>query len=98
MIKKVGVDEVSGLSTPAQIITGMPTGKSVQSAGVSRPYFFDDARFSMLSLAGEQGEKGVGGEVSIEAYISRVASHEKAMPLVQEAFINRVAKFLQTSP
>ncbi|KAE8554287.1 hypothetical protein TMatcc_006203 [Talaromyces marneffei ATCC 18224] len=98
MIKKVIVDEVSGLSTPAQIITGMPTGKTVQAAGISRPYFFDDARFSTLSLAGEQGEEGAGGEVSIETQISGLASHEEAVPLVQEALINRVAKFLQTSP
>ncbi|KAL4794077.1 hypothetical protein BDV19DRAFT_390587 [Aspergillus venezuelensis] len=98
MIKKVIVDELSGSKTQPQIITGMPTGKTTQAAGIDRPYFFDDARFAILSQTGGQGEEGAGGEVSLETQISRVGSCDEAVPLVQEALVNRVAKFLQTSP
>ncbi|KIA76017.1 polyketide synthase [Aspergillus ustus] len=98
MIKKVIVDELSGSTTQAQITTGMPTGKTVQAAGIDRPYFFDDARFSIISQAGAQSGESASGEVSIEAQISRVGSREEAVPIVQEALVNRVAKFLQTSP
>ncbi|KAL4940592.1 hypothetical protein BDV06DRAFT_223966 [Aspergillus oleicola] len=98
MIKKVIVDELSGTNTQPQIITGMPTGKTTQAAGIDRPYFFDDARFAILSQTGGQGDENAGGDVSIEAQISRVGSRDEAVPLVQEALVNRVAKFLQTSP
>ncbi|KAL2831410.1 hypothetical protein BDW59DRAFT_182083 [Aspergillus cavernicola] len=98
MIKKVILDELAGSTTQAQITTGMPTGKSIQATGISRPYFFDDARFAILSQAGVQNDDGAGGELSIEAQLSRVTSAEEAVPLVQEALVNRVAKFLQTSP
>ncbi|KAL3471493.1 hypothetical protein BJX99DRAFT_250425 [Aspergillus californicus] len=97
MIKKVISDELTGSTTPAQIITGMPTGKTVQAAGISRPYFFDDARFAVLSQAGEQKDAEAGGEVSIETQLSRVGSREEGVALVQDALVNRVAKFLQTA-
>ncbi|KAL2872619.1 type I polyketide synthase [Aspergillus lucknowensis] len=98
MIKKVIVDELSGSSTPPQITTGMPTGKTVQAAGIDRPYFFDDARFSIISQAGAPSGASASGEVSIEAQLSRVVSRDEGAPIVQEALVNRVAKFLQTSP
>ncbi|KAL3458861.1 hypothetical protein BJX64DRAFT_301686 [Aspergillus heterothallicus] len=98
MIKKVIVDELSASSTRPQITTGMPTGKTVQAAGIDRPYFFDDARFSILSQAGAQSGENASGEVSIEAQLSRVGSRDEGAPIVQEALVNRVAKFLQTSP
>ncbi|KAL2849620.1 hypothetical protein BJX68DRAFT_275890 [Aspergillus pseudodeflectus] len=98
MIKKVIVDELSGSTTQAQITTGMPTGKTVQAAGIDRPYFFDDARFSIISQAGAQTGESGSGEVSIETQLSRVASRDEGVPIVQEALVNRVAKFLQTSP
>ncbi|KAJ0418705.1 hypothetical protein BJY00DRAFT_314616 [Aspergillus carlsbadensis] len=98
MIKKVIVDELSGSTTQAQVTTGMPTGKTVQAAGIDRPYFFDDARFSIISQAGAQSDESGSGEVSIETQLSRVASRDEGVPIVQEALVNRVAKFLQTSP
>ncbi|KAL2808892.1 hypothetical protein BJX63DRAFT_435696 [Aspergillus granulosus] len=42
--------------------------------------------------------EGSSGEVSIETQLSCVGSRDEGVSTVQEALVNRVAKFLQTSP
>ncbi|KAJ5403181.1 hypothetical protein N7509_003052 [Penicillium cosmopolitanum] len=69
--------------TPAQIPTGFATGRTVQDTGISRPWYFDDSRFSILALTGSQ--------------VAQAASIAEASAAVMDALVARVAKSLQSA-
>lgn len=87
--------------TPAQIPTGFATGRTVQDTGISRPWYFDDSRFSILARTGvTQGEGADGSEkkaVSVQNQVAQAASIAEASAAVMDALVARVAKSLQSA-
>ena len=94
-------------AVPAQIITGFPTGRMVHNAGIGRPFFFDDPRFSELAAAGLESmtndvpssaqAKTSGAPVTLQSLIAGADSITTASEAMTEAIIARLAKSLQTS-
>ena len=96
-----------GSAVPAQIITGLPTGKMVYNAGIRRPFFFDDPRFSELAAAGLESiandipsstkPNGSGTPATLQSLIAEADSITTASDAMTEAIIARLARSLQTS-
>jgi NADPH:quinone reductase-like Zn-dependent oxidoreductase/aryl carrier-like protein len=89
-------------SIPAQIITGIPTIGMVKEAGIPRPYYFDDPKFSMLaSLGAEQTplntkrENALPSSLSLGEQLEGVTSITEASKLVLNALVAEVAKLMQ---
>lgn len=96
-----------GSAVPAQIITGLPTGKMVYNAGIRQPFFFDDPRFSELAAAGLESigndipsstKPNVSGTTAtLQSLIAEADSITTASDAMTEAIIARLARSLQTS-
>ncbi|KAH8698372.1 putative polyketide synthase [Talaromyces proteolyticus] len=91
-------------SLPANIPTGLATEKTVQISGISKPFYFDDARFSILATAGALQDttgsgdtSGSGKTASVQTQIAQVTSVAEAASVVTGALVARVAKSLQSS-
>ncbi|OAA35189.1 Beta-ketoacyl synthase [Metarhizium rileyi] len=84
-----------------QIPTGLATARSAQAAGISTPFYFDDARFSILAqtrtAAGASSANADDGKVSIRTQLSQAQSVAEAASAVQTVLLERVAKTLQSS-
>ncbi|KID74173.1 Reducing polyketide synthase hmp8 [Metarhizium brunneum] len=88
-----------------QIPTGLATARSAQAAGISTPFYFDDARFSILAQtrtsAGASSAAGSGdadaGKVSVRTQLSQAHSVAEAAAAVQTVLLERVARTLQSS-
>ena len=94
-------------AVPVQIITGFPTGSMVYRAGIRRPFFFDDPRFSEIAAAGLESitnevsssaeAKASGTTVILQSLIAEADSITTASDAMTEAIIARLARSLQTS-
>ena len=94
-------------AVPVQIITGFPTGNMVYHAGIRRPFFFDDPRFSELAAAGLESvtndvpssadAKASRTTVTLQSLIAKADSITTASDAMTEAIIARLARSLQTS-
>lgn len=86
---------------PPQILTGFATGGSAHAAGIRRPFYFDDARFSILAKTGEtaqgDGGAGTGKANSAHTQLAQAQSLAEAAKIVTDALVAKVAKSLQTS-
>lgn len=86
---------------PAQLPTGFATGRTVQDFGISRPWYFDDPRFSILARTGvTQTDGGEGSEkkaLSVQKQIANATSIAEASAAVMNALVDRVAKSLQSA-
>ncbi|KAM0522380.1 hypothetical protein ACHAPE_001969 [Trichoderma viride] len=92
----------SSCSIPAQIITGIPTIGMVKQAGIPRPYYFDDPKFSILaSMGAEQtpltakSEEILPSSLSLGEQLKGVPSIAEASKLVLNALVAEVAKLMQ---
>ncbi|KAL8738590.1 MAG: hypothetical protein Q9181_000641 [Wetmoreana brouardii] len=84
--------------TPAQVITGFATGGLAKQAGIDRPFYFDDPKFSLLAQTGQglstanpSGGKAQDLQSSIASSTSKAEAHER----ITKALCARVAKSLQ---
>jgi len=86
--------------TPPQVLTGLATGGSAISAGISTPFYLEDARFSIMASTGMRETASVAASDSIPAHtlISQAKSLDNAAGFVMESLVKQVAKMLQTSP
>ena len=92
---------------PFQIITGLPTSDVVRNAGIRRPFFFDDPKFSELAAAGPDSitnalpssaeTKASGTTVTLQSLIAEAESITTASDAMTEALAARLAKYLSTS-
>lgn len=92
---------------PAQIIMGFPTGRRAHNAGIRRPFFFDDPKFSELAATGLESitdcdpspaeARASGIKATLQSLITEADSITTAADIVAETMIARVAKYLQTS-
>ncbi|KAE9372739.1 putative polyketide synthase, partial [Stipitochalara longipes BDJ] len=101
LLKAVLIDQLKrNPQLPLQIVTGLATGGSAKAAGIRPPFYFEDARFSVLSKIGLQIQDEAlatdGTAVPIETQIAQVESIEEAANVVTSAMVAKVAKSLQT--
>ena len=86
---------------PPQILTGFATGGAAHAAAIRRPYYFDDAKFSILAKTGQAAQDGsvaAGGKAaSLQDELAQAESLADAAKVVTDAMITKVAKSLQTS-
>ena len=88
---------------PPQIITGFATGGSARAAGIRRPFYFDDPRFSILAETGlskkekDFSSNAAGEEAEgLREQLAQATTLPDAARAVREALVARVAKSLQT--
>ena len=90
-----------GSKIPPQVLTGFATRAAAHTAAIRRPYYFDDARFSVLARTGEAVQDGsvkLGNKaVSLQAKLAQVESLAGAAKIVTDAMVTKVAKLLQTT-
>ena len=85
---------------PAQFVTGLATGGAFTAAGLQKPFYFSDPRFSILANGGQQAQETKPASdqpVSLGRKLANTTSADEADKLVLGALVDRVAKSLQTS-
>ena len=88
----------------AQIITGLATGGTAQTAGIRRPFYFDDPRFSVLAQTGlSDAQHSKLRETNhssrcLSEHLQDTASLADAATVVKEAIVFRLANLLNTEP
>lgn len=97
LLERVIDRDTAGAALP-QVVTGLATGGSVAQAGISTPYYFDDARFSILARTGlgDGGSSAGGHDVPAHALIGQAKSLQEAAGFVLAALVKQVAKMLHT--
>ncbi|KAF2966748.1 hypothetical protein GQX73_g6838 [Xylaria multiplex] len=86
---------------PPQVITGLSTGGGAISAGIEKPYYLDDARFSIMARIGldwEASTTTAHDAMPTHVLINQAKSLQEASEGVLVALVNQVAKILQTEP
>lgn len=100
LMERVIDQDIAGKGAP-QILTGLATGGSVSLAGITAPYYLEDARFAILAntSVGDDGASAPSSDV-IPAHtrVSQAKSFREAADAVLEAFVGQIAKMLQTPP
>lgn len=86
---------------PAHVPTGFATARTVQQFGISTPFYFDDPRFSILSVAGSSktgaGDTDSNKAISVQTQVAQSTSISEAASAVTNALVARVAKSLQSA-
>ncbi len=98
LVERVIDRETADNSYP-QIVTGVATGGSVEAAGISRPYYFDDARFSVMARTGirENGLSAAADDaIATHTRISQAKTFQEATEVVLGAFMGQISKMVQT--
>ena len=101
LMKKIIASEMKGEGkVPPQIINGLATGEAALAAGVRRPFYFNDARFSILASSGastlQDAPSAANGTATLREQLGLVDSLASAARAVTDALVARVAKSLQT--
>ena len=93
------VDGDMDRSISPQVLTGIATGGSAVAAGIDRPFYLDNARFSIMARTGVHGQKSDTGGNSVAPHIllSRAKSLEEAVSHALQALMGVIAKTLRTS-
>ncbi|KIX00018.1 uncharacterized protein Z518_10945 [Rhinocladiella mackenziei CBS 650.93] len=101
LIRKVMESEMAGSdNVEAQILTGFATGGGVTAAGIRRPFYYDDPRFSVLEWTGYRAKDGTGNgelELSLKARLTAAVSLEDAYEAATRGIVDKVANMMQTS-
>jgi zearalenone synthase (highly reducing iterative type I polyketide synthase) len=90
-----------GAVAPPQIITGLATGGSAVLAGITPPYYLDNALFSIMSRNGMHeagGLAGAGPDVAsapTHTHIAQAESLETASTAVTAALVRQIARMVQ---
>ncbi|KAI2634221.1 putative polyketide synthase [Hypomontagnella submonticulosa] len=96
----IAADASGALHSP-QVMTGFATGGSAVAAGISQPFYLEDAKFAIMAQTGirEQQEAGLGNNAnthSVQSLVAGSTSPAEAAEHVTTALVNRVSKMLQT--
>ena len=93
-------------TTPAQLITGLPTGGILHRQGLEPPFYYDDPRFvyfkkmdleQAIAEVGAHGDGASDEGINLAAQISQAQSIGDASQLIASAIAGLLAKGLQTS-
>ncbi len=101
LLRKVMESEMAGSDdVEAQILTGFATGGGVTAAGIRRPFYYDDPRFSVLEWTGHRVKDGTGNgdaELSLKVRLTGAVSLESAHEIATRGIVEKVASMMQTS-
>jgi NADPH:quinone reductase-like Zn-dependent oxidoreductase len=101
LIRKIIASEASNDDdVGAQVLTGFATGGGVANAGIRRPFYFEDPRFSVLELTGQRSQDGnadTEATVSLKAQLSAAKTVEAACEAVTICLVDKIATMMQTS-
>lgn len=85
-------------NTRPHIITGFATGGAALAAGIQRPFYFDDPRFSLLEQSGINGKQLSLSEINLlRDQLARAITLADAVAAVKGTLVSRVAKSMQTA-
>lgn len=90
---------------PTQVIAGLPTAESAREAGIRRPFYLDDPKFTWISEVFSDSEPADSAyaetprsnSLDVKKSLSTVASKSEARELISSAFCGTVASALQAS-
>ncbi|KAI1307850.1 putative polyketide synthase [Xylaria venustula] len=100
LMRLVIAADSSNLASP-QVMTGFATGGSALVHGIDKPFYLEDAKFSILAQTGVRKQLANGGGAgddaqSVQALVAGSTSPAQATEHVTTALVNRVSKMLQT--
>ena len=97
LVEQAIAGDMAGTVAP-QVLTGLATGGSALAAGISTPFYLENARFSIMAKTGVRGQSSESGQnsVSAQALVSEAKSFEEAAGHVLDALVKHIAKMLQT--
>lgn len=84
--------------TPAQLITGTGTGGMVKQNGVGDPYWYREARFSIMSKVGLVPTSTDSDTLSMQELLSSSTSLSEASSIILEGLIALFAKSMNMLP
>lgn len=102
LFRKIIATEVNDLDDiGAQVLAGFATGGGVAAAGIRRPFYVDDLRFSVLEMRGQRSQGGSGADadatVSLKTQLAAVKTLEAACEAATVCLVDKVAAMMQTS-
>ena len=98
LLKRAISGDIAGDISP-QVLTGLATGGSAMTAGISTPFYLEDSRFAIMAKTGVRAQSANQKKFtadSTQTLISQATSLQEATEHIIEALVNRVAKMLQT--
>ncbi|KAF4632818.1 hypothetical protein G7Y89_g5307 [Cudoniella acicularis] len=98
LMERAIAGDITGTISP-QVLTGLATAGSAFAAGITPPFYLDNARFSIMARTDIRGQTSAtaGDSVSAQMLISQAKSFEEAADYVLTALVKHVAKMLQAS-
>jgi NADPH:quinone reductase-like Zn-dependent oxidoreductase/NAD(P)-dependent dehydrogenase (short-subunit alcohol dehydrogenase family)/aryl carrier-like protein len=86
-----------------QVLMGLATGGSAIAAGITMPFYLDDAKFAIMAQTGIREQRAAAegsrnsNKDSVQALLAKSTSASEAAEHVTSALVDRVAKMLQTT-
>lgn len=100
LLKRAITGDINNDLAP-QVLTGLATGGSALAAGITAPFYLEDARFAIMARTGVRAaaaanDQSASASASVSQLVSQATSISEAAEHVTDALIARVAKMLQT--
>lgn len=86
---------------PAQVITGLGTADMMAAYGFEQPWYFSKARFGPLAVTSSSettSSSGNAGASSVASKLMEAGSKERAVEIITEGLVGKVAEILQMPP
>lgn len=86
---------------PAQVITGLGTADMMTTYGFEMPWYFGKARFGPLAVtSSSENAAGAGnaGASSVASQLMEAGTKERAVEIITEGLVGKVADILQMPP
>lgn len=99
IVERAIAHDTSGSASP-QVLTGIATGGSIKAAGITVPYYMEDARFCVLAQTGVRETISHGSlskDAPVHSSVSQATSLQEAVGFVLDALVQQIAKMLNTT-
>lgn len=86
---------------PAQVTTGLGTADMMVTYGFDQPWYFSKARFGPLAVTSSSetaSSSGNAGASSVTSKLIEAGSKERAVEIITEGLVGKVAEILQMPP
>lgn len=93
--------EDSNLWPPAQLVTGLGTADIMEAAGFEQPWYFGKPRLAPLAIASSSvvaSSSGTAGSASIASKLKEAGTKERAVEIITDGLVGKVAEILQMPP
>ncbi|MCJ1386171.1 hypothetical protein MMC17_009297 [Xylographa soralifera] len=98
LLKQAISGDMANVISP-QVLTGLATGGSAIAAGISTPFYLEDARFAIMAKTGvrvQSADRRSTLPSPLKRLSRRPPPSRGATEHITDALVNRVAKILQT--